>query len=815
MIVLKFGGTSVGSVEAIQKVREVVGQKMEEASSKMIVVVSAFGGITNQLADILMSAVSGTTTYEPTIKEIEERHVQTIRQLFTPKLQGSAIAEVKLLLNELEDIAGSIKMLQEITPKSSDLIMSFGERLSSIIIHKYFEQEFQEVGLIDPKELIICDSKLMRADVNLKESQKRADDAESSLKKLNLSPGFIGANSHGELVTLGRGGSDYSAALFANFFNASRLEIWTDVSGLMTADPRLVPHARVVQNLSYEEALELSHFGAKVIYPPSIQPALEKEIPIFIKNTFVPENNGTRITKGFEDEDSIRGISSIKNITLVNLRGAGMVGIPNFSFRLFEVLSNNKINVIMITQASSEHTICVGIETKDALLAEDVINQTFEREIEQHTLRPVEVQTGLSILALVGRNMKSQVGMSGQMFGTLGKNGVSIKAIAQGSSERNITIVIDQDDLHKAINVLHESFFTGEIKRINIYQLGVGTVGKALLEQLKKQKEYLLKKHHLDLQVIGLANSRKMIFGNEEGIDLDNWAELLEAGEDQTLPTFLERMSGLNLRNSIFLDVTASKTVPMVYPEVLKKSVSIATPNKIAATDLQEKYLYLKTLERKYKSHFLFETNVCAGLPVISTLTDLIKSGDNVHRIEAVLSGTLNFLFNEYDGTTSFSSIVKRAKEEGYSEPDPRLDLSGLDVMRKILILARESGYTLEMNDIKNNPFVPEACMNAKSVDEFFELVEKEEAHFKDILSKAGEKRIKYVAKFEDGKASSGLEYVDATHSFFNLEGSDNIVLFYTDRYSEQPLVIKGAGAGAEVTASGIFADIMRIASAY
>ncbi len=813
MIVLKFGGTSVGSADAIRQVKKIIKQRSEENEDQLIVVVSAFTGITNQLATILEHAASGRDDYQEILTEIQKRHIGVVRELLEPKKQGEALAVVKLLFNELEDLSSSIANLSEVTPKSSDLILSFGERLSSTIIQKYFEQELGAVNLIDPKEIIRCDSRHLRGEVDLEASQANAEKV--TLGQLNLSPGFIGSDASGQLVTLGRGGSDYSAALFANFYNARRLEIWTDVSGLMTADPRLVPHAHVIHDLSYEEALELSHFGAKVIYPPSIQPALEKEIPILIKNTFEPESPGTRITQTYEDDATIRGISSIKNITLLNLRGSGMVGIPNFSFRLFETLSQNKINVVMITQASSEHTICVGIETKDTLLAEEVINRAFAHEISHHTLRPVEVESGLSVLALVGRNMKNQVGVSGQMFGSLGKNGVSIKAIAQGSSERNITVVLDETDLTKAINVLHESFFTGEIKRVNIFQVGVGTVGKALLNQLKKQQAYLLEKHLIDLQVIGIANSKKMYFSDDTGIDLDKWPELLDAGEKQTVQGFYDKMVELNLRNSVFLDVTASKSVPMLYPDVLKKSISIATPNKIAATDLQEKYEHLKKLERRYKTQFLFETNVCAGLPVISTLSDLVKSGDRIHRIEAVLSGTLNFLFNEYDGSVSFSSIVRRAKEEGYSEPDPRLDLSGQDVMRKILILARESGYKLEMDQIEGKSFVPEACMNAASVEEFFDLVEKEEEHFRKIVEEAKiqDKRIKYVAKYEEGNATTGLEFVDSRHPFYHLEGSDNIVLFYTDRYSEQPLVIKGAGAGAEVTASGIFADIMRVAS--
>ncbi len=815
MIVLKFGGTSVGSTEAIRSVKNILTKRISKIDDTFLVVVSAFKGVTNSLASLLEKTATGDESYQTIVDELKQRHITVARELLEPRNQGEVLAKVKMLFKELEDTSSSIANLQEVTPKSSDMILSFGERLSSTIIHTFFKQEFGATTLVDPMKVIICDSTYMRGEVDFIESQKKAKKYAASLSKLNLCPGFIASNSVGQLVTLGRGGSDYTAALFANFYNAVQLEIWTDVDGLMTADPRLVSNARIITDLAYEEALELSHFGAKVIYPPSIQPALEKGIPIIIKNTFSPEVSGTKITQSFEDDATIRGISSIKNITLLNLRGSGMVGIPNFSFRLFETLSSHKINVVMITQASSEHTICVGIESKDEALAEEVINRTFVHEITQNTLLPVEVESGLSVLALVGRNMKDQVGVSGQMFGTLGRNGVSIKAIAQGSSERNITVVILQADLVKAINVLHESFFTEEIKRVNIFQVGVGTVGKALLRQIKKQQKYLLEKHLIDLQVMGIANSKKMYFSNEEGVDLENWEKVLETGEKHSIQDFYNRMVEMNLRNSVFLDVTASESVPLLYPEILKKSISIATPNKIAATDLQDKYNLLKRLERKYKTQFLFETNVCAGLPIISTLSDLVKSGDRIRRIEAVLSGTLNFLFNNYDGSSSFSSITRRAKEEGYSEPDPRLDLSGQDVMRKILILARESGFSLEMDQIKNTAFVPESCMNAESVEEFFDLVEKEEVHFQKIVqdAKKQDKRIKYVAKFEDGEASTGLQFVDSKHPFYNLEGSDNIVLFYTDRYVDQPLVIKGAGAGADVTASGIFADIMRIAS--
>jgi len=815
MFVIKFGGTSVGSVESLRKIKSILEERVAN-DDELFVVVSAFGGVTNQLEEILEKAAKDNPAYLEILQRIADRHIETTRELIQSELLKEVLTHVERLLAELKNLITGIQTVQEITQKSSDKVLSFGERLSSLIIHHFLQQTFEEIKLIDPLEIIVVDAGVNGNEVDIIQSTINAKEHLAALKGLAICPGFIASTKSGELTTLGRGGSDYTAALFANFFDSEVLEIWTDVDGLMTANPKLVPTAQVISEMSFEEALELSHFGASVIYPPSIQPAMVKDIPILIKNTFSPEVTGTKISRGYKDQLAIRGISSIPNITLLNLRGAGMVGIPHFSYRLFESLSGEKINVIMITQASSEHTICVGIESKDQAKAERILNASFQNEIAQGKLRKIEAESDLGILALVGNNMKNQVGVSGQMFSTLGRNGVNIRAIAQGASERNISVVISQRDLIKASNVLHERFFADEVQCVNLFLVGVGTVGKALLAQIQKQQTILRENHLIDLQVMAISNSRKMCFGlSNQSIDLDNWEDVLDKGESQSMNSFIDRMQQMNLRNSVFLDVTASADVAGMYADILKKSISIVTPNKIAATASQEDYNLLKQLQRKFKAQFLFETNVCAGLPVISTLVDLVKSGDKIHRIEAVLSGTLNFLFNTYDGTASFASIVRRAKEEGYSEPDPRLDLSGEDVRRKILILARESGYELEMEEIQSESFVPEACMDAADVQEFFERVEKEENHFLEILksAKAEEKGIRYVAKFEDGNASAGLEFVSDTHPFYHLEGSDNIVLFYTDRYAQQPLVIKGAGAGAEVTASGIFADIMRIAS--
>ncbi len=813
MIVLKFGGTSVGSDEAIVRVGDIITRKSQ--SDQVVAVVSAVGGVTNMLVHATKLASEGDSDYLEVVKQIEQTHFDLVKSLLPIKKQSGLLGKIKLQMNQLEELLKGFFLLKEVTPKSNDYVLGFGERLSSFIITEYLTEKTDKVNLLDPLSIITCNEEFGNGTVDLDETMTRAQAQHSELSTLNICPGFIAATKKGDLITLGRGGSDYTAALLANLWGAESLEIWTDVDGLMTADPRIVSNGRIIPHLSYEEALELSHFGAKVIYPPSIQPALEKNIPIQIKNTFNPEFEGTLITRSWEDTEAIRGLSSIKDISLLNLTGSGMVGIPNFSFRLFQALSEVKVNVILITQASSEHSICVGISTSDISRAVNAINSAFTMEIKLHLVNHVEAEEGLAVIALVGSNMRNQVGISGQLFSTLARNGVSVKAIAQGSSERNISFVVDELDLKKSLNAIHESFFIDEVKKVNLFAIGAGNVGQALLGQLESQTKYLEKHHNLLLRVVGLANSKQMIF-DESGVTLDIWKDTSRKKDFFTPDAFLSSMFDLNLRNSVFLDMTASGDITELYSEVLKKSISVVTPNKIGATSSFQHFQTLKFLAKKYKSQFLFETNVCAGLPVISTLSDLIKSGDNIHRIEAVLSGTLNYLFNNYDGSRKFSEIVKQAWEEGYTEPDPKLDLSGQDVMRKILILARESGSQMEYEDVVGNSFVPEKCMNVKGFEKFLDSLSSEEGYFKQILNEAKKtsSRIRYVAKYENNAATTGLEYVGEDHPFYNLEGKDNIVLFYTDRYSEQPLVVKGAGAGADVTASGIFADIMKVAHA-
>ena len=631
--------------------------------------------------------------------------------------------------------------------------------------------------------------------------------------QLYVVPGFIAGDANHHTTTLGRGGSDYTAAIFAAALQASVLEIWTDVSGMMTADPRLVQNPKPINRISYQEAMELSHFGAKIIYPPTIQPVMAKNIKVWIKNTFAPTEYGTLIENESAAADSfIRGITSINKISLLSLEGSGMIGIPGFSKRLFEALAQESVNVILITQSSSEHSICVGINETDSTKAKKAIDHAFSFEIMSGKVEPLIVEEGLSIVALVGEQMKSHPGVSGKMFGALGRNGINVRAIAQGSSEKNISAVLSQIDVKKAINVLHEEFFETTYKQLNVFIAGTGNVGGKLIGQIQKQFQYLQDTLRLQIRIVGLANSKRNLI-NEEGIELTGWKDELAKSTNATIHDFVQQIVQLNLRNSVFVDVTANAEVATVYGTLLGKSISVVACNKIACSSKYEHYHKLKSLSREFNAMLLFETNVGAGLPVIGTLNDLLRSGDQVNKIQAVLSGTLNFVFNNYNGTIPFAQVVKQAQDEGYTEPDPRLDLGGTDVMRKIMILAREAGQQIEMEDITNQYFLPAACFEG-SVDDFYVEMEKQEAHFKSLYEAAAKDhcKLKFVASYENGKAAVGLRHIPAESDFYHLYGKDNLVLFYTERYPEQPLVIKGAGAGADVTASGIFADIIRVA---
>ena len=813
MQVLKFGGTSVANAKNMNVVVSIVQEKLRD-DDKIAIVLSALGGITDALLEAATLASVGDILYKQKLIAIEQRHLTTVRELIPLDKQSSVLSMVKKRCNEIEDTCNGVFLLKELSARTKDSVASYGELLSSQI----FAAKLKSLGIDntwqDARELIETNSNFGNANVDFASTNKNIADFIATVQDpVVIIPGFTGKDKNGDTTTLGRGGSDYTAAIVGSAVNASVVEIWTDVSGMMTADPRLVSNAKIIQEISYQEAMELSHFGAKVIYPPTIQPLMNKGIPVVIKNTFAPSDAGTWIRNDIaRNVNAIRGISSINNLSLISLEGSGMVGIPGFSKRLFEALSNEKINVILITQSSSEHSICVGIEEANADRAKAVIDEAFAYEIEIKKVEPLVVEKGLAIVALVGDSMKNHPGISGKMFGALGRNGVNVRAIAQGSSERNISAVIALADVKKAINVLHEEFFETTYKQVNLFISGTGNVGSKLLAQLQQQQKHLLEHLRLQVRIAAVGNSRKMLF-NDEGVDLSRWDELLSGAEAMDMNEFIKTIQKKNLRNSVFVDVTANDAIATTYPEYLQKSISVVACNKIACSSSYEYYKKLKDLAREFNALFLFETNVGAGLPVIGTLNDLLRSGDKVNRIEAVLSGTLNFVFNNYTGEKSFAKIVRQAQDEGYTEPDPRLDLSGMDVMRKIMILARESGEKLEMEDISNESFMPASCMEG-DVENFYREMEQNEDHFLKLVTeakKAGMK-LKFVAKFVDGKASVGLQHIDPQSDFYHLYGKDNAVLFYTNRYTEQPLVIKGAGAGAEVTASGVFADIIRAA---
>jgi aspartokinase/homoserine dehydrogenase 1 len=812
MQVLKFGGSSVANAENISSVIAIVQEALKR--DKIIVVLSALGGTTDALLEAALFASRADLSYKEKLHEIEHRHLSTVKDLIPLDKQSSVLSMVKKRCNEIEDICNGVFLLRELSPRTKDSIVCYGELLSSQI----FSAKLKTLGIKnnwkDARELITTSSEFGNATVDFTITNENIRDFISAVdSEICVIPGFIGSDKNGNTTTLGRGGSDYTAAIIAAALHVSLVEIWTDVSGMMSADPRLVSNAKIIQQISYQEAMELSHFGAKVIYPPTIQPVMNLGIPVCIKNTFSPTDAGTWIHNDIDKNgNSIRGISSINKLALLSLEGSGMVGIPGFSKRLFEALSNEKINVILITQSSSEHSICVGIEEVNADKAKEVIDAAFSYEIEIKKVEPLVVEKDLAIIALVGDNMKNHTGVSGKMFGVLGRNGVNIRAIAQGSSERNISAVIATPDVKKAINVLHEEFFETTYKQVNLFISGTGNVGSKLLAQLKQQQQHLQNDLRLQVRVAAISNSRKMLF-IDEGVDLSKWNELLQNAEAMNKNEFVNIIQKKNLRNSVFIDVTANEEVAKSYPEFFRKSISVVACNKIACSSPYEYYKNCKDLAREFNALFLFETNVGAGLPVIGTLNDLLRSGDQVNRIEAVLSGTLNFVFNNYNGEKSFAKIVRQAQEEGYTEPDPRLDLSGKDVMRKIMILARETGEKLEMEEIENNSFMPASCM-AGDVENFYNEMEKHEAHFSKLVKEASVsgKKLKFVAKYENGKASVGLQHIDPQHDFYHLYGKDNAVLFYTNRYFDQPLVIKGAGAGAEVTASGVFADIIRAA---
>ena len=812
MNVLKFGGTSVANAQNINLVLDIVSEASK--NDQLVVVVSAFSGITDLLVLAASNAATKNKNYKEIVVQIEKKHKDAIDQLISLSEQSELIDAINSNINHLKTLLDGCYLLGELSSRTSDTILSFGELLSSQIIAKALQQKNKNVGYKDSREVIKTNSHFGKAVVNFDLTNKLiAEFFKSTSNIVTVMPGFIASSEDGNTTTLGRGGSDYTAAVVAGALNSAQLEIWTDVNGMFTANPKIVKQARPIQTISYQEAMELSHFGAKVLYPPTIQPVLKKNIPILIKNTFEPEAAGTLITSAVSGkENPIKGISHIDKIALLTIEGSGMIGVSGSSKRLFEVLSNEIINVIFITQASSEHSICIGVLNSDAGKAETAINKAFELEITQNKIDPCIVEKDLCIVALVGESMKNHQGLSGKMFSTLGKNNVNIRAIAQGASERNISVVINERDVKKALNTLHERFFEDNTKQLNLFVMGVGNVGEKFIDQINQQKKFLKDNLKINVRVIAISNSRKMLF-DEDGISLKDWTSLLENGEKANKEEFITKVKELNLRNSIFVDITANEAIANTYNQYLESSIAVVTCNKIACSSAYDNYSHLKNLSRKYNAPFLFETNVGAGLPVIDTLKHLIASGDKINRINAVLSGSLNFIFNNFSATYNFHDVVKEAGVQGFTEPDPKIDLSGVDVARKILILIRESGYHMEIDDIQNNSFLPDECMTTTNNEDFFKSLTKHSSHFENLLAEAKQKdsRLKFVASFENGKASVGLQFIPSDSPFYNLEGKDNIVQFYTDRYVDQPLLIKGAGAGAAVTASGIFADVVRI----
>lgn len=809
MKVLKFGGTSVGTADSIKKVSAIIANEAKE--ERVIVVVSAMSQVTNKLLAASDLAANGDNSYKEIVKEIEAKHFDAVRSLISIDEQSGVIATIKVLLNQLEDILSGVYLVQELSPKTSDFVVSFGESLSSILVSKVLDAE-----LVDSKRLILTDDQHGGASVQYDVTYKNIKEYfERSSSQIFVAPGFVASTQAGITSTLGRGGSDFSAALFASGVEASEVQIWTDVSGMYTADPRKVKAAFPVKFASYKEAMELSHFGAKVIYPPTILPVYKKGIPLKIKNTFAPEDQGTLITASADEGMPIKGISSIDQIALASLSGSGMIGIPGISARLFGALAQAKVNIILITQASSEHSISFAIVPEDIDDAVDAVREEFAFEIQTGKINSPRMETGLSVIALVGEKMNGQVNVSGKMFNTLGSNGINMRAIAQGSSERNISAVIEEKDVKKALNVLHENHFEGSNKVLNLFVVGVGNVGGELVNQIKRQQATLQENSNIVVRVAGLANSRKMLL-DESGIALDDWQEQVEASD---LPfdkdELVAQIAQMNLRNSVFVDCTANYEIASVYKTALSKNINVVTANKIACSSDYDLYQELKNICLKNNVKFLYETNVGAGLPVIGTINDLVHSGDRIQKIEATVSGSLNFIFNTYNGENTFHDVVMQAKTEGYTEPDPRIDLSGVDVKRKILILIREAGIKMEFDDIEVKDILPKACFEVESVEDFFNVLSNDEATFRAMVNEAQaeNRKLRVIAKFENGKATVELQAVDSSHPFYNLQGTDNTVALYTDRYVAQPMVIQGAGAGAGVTAAGVFADIVRIAN--
>ena len=809
MKVMKFGGTSVGSVDSILKVKQIV----EAAEEPVIVVVSALGGITDKLINTSQMAANGDAEYEKEYREIVNRHIEMVYTVI-PAGEGRTVLldKVNELLSELKDIFQGIYLIKDLSSKTSATIVSYGERLSSIIAATLIK------GAVwyDSRNFIKTEKKHAKHILDSELTTSLVKETFDEIPQVALVPGFISTDKNsGEVTNLGRGGSDYTASIIAASLNAASLEIWTDVDGFMTADPRVISTAYTINELSYVEAMELCNFGAKVVYPPTIYPVCHKNIPILIKNTFNPEAPGTIIKQEVDSgSKAIKGISSINDTTLITVTGLGMVGVIGVNFRIFKALAQNGISVFMVSQASSENSTSIGVRNQDAALACEVLNEEFAKEIEMGEISPVVAEMNLATIAIVGENMKHTPGIAGKLFGTLGRNGISVIACAQGASETNNSFVVEAKSLRKSLNVIHDSFFLSEYQVLNLFICGTGTVGGSLIEQIRCQQQKLMQERGLKLKVVGIADGHRALF-TRAGIDLASYREEMEEkGIPSSAAVLHDEIIGMNIFNSVFVDCTASAEVASLYKEFLMHNISVVAANKIAASSDYSIYSELKQIARRRGVKFLFETNVGAGLPIINTINDLINSGDKILKIEAVLSGTLNYIFNKISADVPFSQTIKMAQEERYSEPDPRIDLSGKDVIRKLVILAREAGYKLEQTDVEKHLFVPSDFFEGP-LEEFWKKVPSLDADFEARRRKleSENKRWRFVAKLENGKGSVSLQEVDSKHPFYGLEGSNNIILLTTERYKEYPMMIQGYGAGASVTAAGVFADIMSIAN--
>ncbi len=808
MKVLKFGGSSVGSPEIIMEVKRIV----EEQPKPCVVVVSAFKGITDQIIATSILASLRDKNYEKGIESIYLRHQEVVDKLIPAAKKEAVRKYLDLLMHDFKDLLYGVYLLADLTPKTQDHLLSFGERLSSFIISNIIEDSH----CVNMQNFIRTDSRFGNAQVDFDRTNALIFEELDGLKDVVVAPGFIAANEKGDITTLGRGGSDYTAAIIAGAIDAEVLEIWTDVDGFMTADPRKVTKAYPIAHLSYSEALELSHFGAKVIYTPTLHIAYQKNIPIKILNTFNPDAPGTLISREPENnsESLIKGVSSMDDIDMITIEGSGLPGVTGISKRLFTALASRLVNIILITQASSEYSISFAISPADTEKAEEAIREEFQVEMKYKKIIEMEIEKHLSIIAIVGEKMKNTPGISASLFTSLGRNGISVIATAQGSSELNISVVIKREVLKKALNVIHEGFFLSHYKELHLYLVGLGTVGKDLLRQISQQQEVLMMEHNLKINLMGIARSKKMLI-KEDGISLKDYAADLEKdGEPTNTSVLLEKIAALNLRNSVFIDCTGSELIAELYDPLFDMYVSVVTANKIACSSEYSNYLNLKQKARKRGVKFIYETNVGAGLPIINTINDLIKSGDHISKLEAVLSGTLNFIFNTISAEIPLSKAVKMAQEKGFSEPDPRIDLSGLDVMRKLLILSREAGYGIQEKDVKMKRFLPDSCFEG-SPEDFWNELRKLDNDFESRRKKLESegKKWRFFARLENGNPSIELLEVDSSHPAYALADSNNIIMITTDRYKDWPMIIRGYGAGAAVTAAGVFADIIRIAN--